>query len=170
MCILSAVLAAAPPAVAQLQQGTVAGTVFDPDGRPVPNIAITLLDELGQPVTSVTAGGDGRYRFASVAPGTYGLMAERDPFRATVENVYMTGALPVTVDLRLSAVLAEQITVRAQEPAATKTEITLSGETIRRAPARLRSRGLQDAIATTPGWAGEDNGLLHVRGVDDGFL
>jgi len=26
------------------------------------------------------------------------------------------------------------------------------------------------AVATTPGWATEDNGLLHARGVDDGFL
>jgi outer membrane receptor protein involved in Fe transport len=50
------------------------------------------------------------------------------------------------------------------------TRVTLSGDAVRRAPARVRSRGLQDAIATTPGWATEDNGLLHVRGVDDGFL
>jgi len=169
--VLAAVLLVAGPAgAAQLQQGTITGTVVDPDGRPVAGISITLLDELGQPVMSVMAGGDGQYRLANVAPGTYGLSADREPLRATVEAVHVTGALPVTVDLRLSAVLAEQITVRAEEPAATKTEITLAGETIRRAPARLRSRGLQDAIATTPGWAGEDNGLLHVRGVDDGFL
>ena len=32
------------------------------------------------------------------------------------------------------------------------------------------ARGVQDAVATLPGWATEDNGLLHVRGVDDGFL
>ena len=32
------------------------------------------------------------------------------------------------------------------------------------------AEGLQDAIATTPGFATEDNGLLHARGVDDGFL
>jgi hypothetical protein len=169
--VLAALLLVAVPAgAAQLQQGTITGTVVDPDGRPVAGISITLLDELGQPVMSVMAGGDGQYRLANVAPGTYGLSANREPLRATVEAIHVTGALPVTVDLRLSAVLAEQITVRAGEPAATRTEVTLAGETIRRAPARLRSRGLQDAIATTPGWAGEDNGLLHVRGVDDGFL
>jgi outer membrane receptor for ferrienterochelin and colicin len=170
-CSVAALLAAASAAgAAQLQQGTIQGTVVDPDGRPVSEISVTLVDELGQPVMSVMAAANGQYRFANVAPGTYGLSAAREPLRAAVEAVQVTGALPVTVDLRLSAVLAEQITVRAEEPAATKTEITLAGETIRRAPARLRSRGLQDAIATTPGWAGEDNGLLHVRGVDDGFL
>lgn len=169
---IAAVLTLAMPlvAAAQLQQGTILGTVVDSDGRPVADVAITLLDELGRPVTSVEAGASGQYRFANVAPGTYALSADRPPLRALVEGVHVTGALPIAVDLRLSAVLAEQITVRAEESAATRTEVTLAGETIRRTPARLRSRGLQDAIATTPGWAGEDNGLLHVRGVDDGFL
>ena len=68
----------------------------------------------------------------------------------------------------MSAVLAEQVVVQSEQPGpdSTTTRITLAGDAVRRAPARLRSRGLQDAIATTPGWATEDNGLLHVRGVD----
>ena len=52
----------------------------------------------------------------------------------------------------------------------TATRTTLAGDAVRRAPIRISSRGLQDAIATTPGWATEDNGLMHARGVDDGFL
>ena len=39
-----------------------------------------------------------------------------------------------------------------------------------RCRSRIRGRSLQDAVATLPGWATEDNGLLHARGVDDGFL
>jgi outer membrane receptor protein involved in Fe transport len=159
-----------PDAWAQLQQGTIVGIVLDPDGRPAPGAAITLLDQLGRPLTSVSAGPSGEYRFTNVAPGTYAVSAEAPPLRAIVESVHVTGALPVAVDLRLSPALAEQITVRADEPAATKTEVTLAGETIRRLPVRVRTRGLQDAVATTPGWTSEDNGLLHVRGVDDGFL
>ena len=48
--------------------------------------------------------------------------------------------------------------------------LSLAGESLASAPARIRGRSLQDAIATLPGWATEDNGLLHTRGVDDGFL
>jgi hypothetical protein len=157
-------------ALAQLQQGTIAGVVVDADGRPAPGAAVTLLDQLGRPLTSVTAVDNGEYRFTNVAPGTYALSADAPPLRAIVESVHVSGALPVVVDLRLSPGLAEEVTVRADEPAATTSEVTLAGETIRRLPTRLRSRGLQDAVATTPGWASEDNGLLHVRGVDDGFL
>ena len=47
---------------------------------------------------------------------------------------------------------------------------TLAGEAVQRAPAALRQNALRAAIATTPGWTSEDNGLVHYRGVDDGLL
>ena len=60
-------------------------------------------------------------------------------------------------------------TAAAAQPAVTS-RLTISGEALRDAPARLSSRSLQQMLATLPGWASEDNGLVHVRGVDDGFL
>ena len=80
--------------------------------------------------------------------------------------------MPITLELKLSAALAEQVNVTAEthQPVTTTTRTTLAGDAVRRAPIRISSRGLQDAIATTPGWATEDNGLMHARGVDDGFL
>lgn len=156
---------------AQLQQGTIHGTVVGPDGSPVDGAVVTLLDGLGDPLTSVTSQA-GQFRLTNVAPGTYSLRGEALPLRAVLPALTVGGALPIQVELRLSAVLAEQVVVRAEEliPDTTTTRVTLAGDAVRRAPARLRSRGLQDAIATTPGWATEDNGLLHVRGVDDGIL
>jgi len=41
---------------------------------------------------------------------------------------------------------------------------------VRRAPTPLRRNALRAAVATTPGWTSEDNGLMHYRGVDDGLL
>ncbi|MQA31324.1 MAG: TonB-dependent receptor [Luteitalea sp.] len=156
---------------AQLQQGIIYGSVVGPDGSPVDGAVVTLLDGLGDPLGSVTAEA-GQFRLTNVAPGTYSLRADAAPLHAVLQTLAISGALPVEVELRLSAVLAEQVVVRGDtlEPATTATRVTLSGDTVRRAPARLRGRGLQDAIATTPGWSSEDNGLLHVRGVDDGFL
>jgi hypothetical protein len=114
----------------------------------------------------------GEFGLTNVAPGTYSLRADAPPLWALLQTLTVGGALPVQVELRMSAVLAEQIVVQGEQPGpdSTTTRITLAGDAVRRAPARLRSRGLQDAIATTPGWATEDNGLLHVRGVDDGIL
>ncbi len=132
---------------------------------------VTLFDQLGHAVTSVTAT-NGEFRITNIAPGSYSLRAEAPPFQATVQTLTVVDALPIALELKLSAALAEQVNVTAEtsQPATTATRTTLAGDAVRRAPIRISSRGLQDAIATTPGWATEDNGLLHARGVDDGFL
>ena len=165
LCIL------APPLYAQLQQGTIVGTLSGPGGVPVNEARITLFDQLGNPVTTVTAR-NGQFRLTNVAIGNYSLKAEAPPFEAVVKALTVADALPITLELKLSAALAEQVNVTAEthQPVTTTTRTTLAGDTVRRAPIRISSRGLQDAVATTPGWATEDNGLLHARGVDDGFL
>ena len=156
---------------AQLQQGTIAGSIFGPNNAPIAEAQVTLIDHLGNPVTSVAAS-NGEFRIANVALGSYSLRAEAPPFQATVQTLTVTDARPVVIELRLSAVLAEQVVVtdETSQPVSTATRVTLAGDAVRRAPIRISSRGVQDAIATTPGWSTEDNGLLHARGVDDGFL
>ena len=50
------------------------------------------------------------------------------------------------------------------------TQTNLDENFIRRFSGGPSGARLQETIATVPGWALEDNGLLHARGVDDGFL
>jgi outer membrane receptor for ferrienterochelin and colicin len=156
---------------AQLQQGTIIGSLTGPSGVSISEARITLFDQLGNAVMTVTAV-DGQFRLTNVAIGSYSLKAEAAPFQAVVNALTVADALPITLELKLSAALAEQVNVTAEtnQPVTTTTRTTLAGDAVRRAPIRISSRGLQDAIATTPGWATEDNGLLHARGVDDGFL
>ena len=169
--IAIALALAAPAGARQLQLGSITGVVIAPDGAPADTATVILLDPLGVPLTSITAS-QGSFTFTNVAPGMYSVRAEAAALRATVERITVASALAVRVELRLSAVASEQVIVQGGEtsPASPTTRVTLGGEAIRRAPARLRTRGLQGAIATAPGWSTEDNGLLHVRGVDDGFL
>lgn len=165
------ILLCASSAFGQLQQGTVVGSLAAPDGSPVARAEVTLFDQLGNTVTTVQAS-DGQFRIANVAMGSYSLKAVAPPFEAVVPSLTVADARPVALQLKLSAAIAEQVNVTAEasQPATTTTRTTLAGDAVRRAPIRISSRGLQDAIATTPGWATEDNGLLHARGVDDGFL
>jgi outer membrane receptor for ferrienterochelin and colicin len=157
-------------ASAQLQQGTIQGTVVGPDGSPLDGATVTLLDSLGDPLAS-TVSQSGKFRLSSIAPGTYALRADAPPLHALVQTLTVRGALPIQISLRLSPTAAEQVIVRPDlESGATATGVTLGGDALRRAAVRIRSRALQNAIATAPGWATEDNGLLHVRGVDDGVL
>ncbi|HET9467607.1 MAG TPA: TonB-dependent receptor, partial [Vicinamibacterales bacterium] len=154
-----------------LQQGTIIGSLVGPAGTTINEAQITLFDQLGNAVTTVMAS-NGQFRLTNVAIGRYSLKAEAAPFEAVVQSLTVADALPITLELKLSAALAEQVNVTAEssQPVTTTTRTTLGGDSVRRAPIRISSRGLQDAIATTPGWATEDNGLMHARGVDDGFL
>jgi len=156
---------------AQLQNGTIVGTVVGPNGAPIDNVSVILIDQRGNTIATVTAS-SGAFQILNVTPGSYSLRAEAPPFQAVVPSVRVVNALPIRIELRLAAVLAEQVAVDVEwsPPVTPASQVTLAGDSIRRAPIRISSRGLQDAIATTPGYATEDNGLLHVRGVDDGFL
>jgi hypothetical protein len=172
-CVALFLLVAPPPAHAQLQLAAIDGLVTGPDGIALAGATVTLLDRVGNPVRMVMTSTDGRFRFSDVQPGSYAISADAVPFHARMRDVQVGGLLPLAVTLRMSAVVSEQVQVRASgvaESGATSTRMTLGGDSVRNAPARVRSRGLQDVLASVAGWGSEDNGLLHVRGVDEGVL
>lgn len=67
------------------------GTVRTPDGPPVPDARVTLLDAAGNVVDSVTTGDDGVYRFADLVAGPYTVIAAGYPPVATVLQVAAGG-------------------------------------------------------------------------------
>ena len=158
---------------AQLQLANIDGLVTTPDDRAAGGVPITLLDRLGNVLRSTTSDQDGRFRITDVQPGAYSVRAEAPPFGIEMRDVQVGAALRVTLTLRMSAVATDQVVVRepaVSESGATSTRVTLGGESLRDSSPRVRSRGLQDVLATVPGRGTEDNGLLHVRGVDEGVL
>jgi len=164
---------AAPPSgdAGQSQHALVYGTVTDAGGAAVPGAAVSLMDALGYAVQVVTADASGGFAFPAVPPGTYTLRAEAGASLGGARTVVVQSALPVQLTLPLASRVSEHVVVHgaAVQPSVT-TRTTLSGDALRAAPARLSSRSLQQMLATLAGWASEDNGLLHVRGIDDGFL
>ena len=168
--VLILLIAAVAPAVAQLQTARIRGTVVDSTGRPVPGTAVVLADPLGAVLQRATTDAAGRFVFEDVAPGRFLLGTEpAATSRSAAMPLTIESALPVDVVLRLPPRLEEAVQVEGRVDLAS-TRASLAGESLPEVPVRVRGRSLQDAIATLPGWATEDNGLLHTRGVDDGFL
>lgn len=156
---------------AQQQSATIRGVVIGSDGQAFAGATVTLLDQLGFRVAATHTEATGRFLFEEVAPGTYTLFAEAAPQRSDARVVTVQAALPIDVELTLAAHIAESVVVQGTtDPPSVTTRMTISGDALRQMPTRLQSRGVQQLLATLPGWASEDNGLLHVRGVDDGFL
>jgi hypothetical protein len=169
--VAAALVDARPAASGQSQTAVVRGVVTDAAGAGAAGVGITLVDALGFAIAATTSDLAGAFTVDAVPPGTYTLRAEDGAGLAAARAVAVQSALPVQIALQLAARVSEHVVVQgaATQPAVT-TRTTLSGEALRAAPARLSSRGLPQMLATLAGWASEDNGLLHVRGVDDGFL
>ncbi len=171
IAVASAVLLLPPALAAQQQSAIIRGLVAGADGQPVSGATVTLLDQLGSRVVATRTEGDGRFRLEDVPPGTYTLFAEAPPQRSDARIVTVQAALPIDIEMTLAARIAESVIVHgASEAPPVTTRMTIAGETLRQMPTRMPSRGVEQVLATLPGWASENNGLLHVRGVDDGFL
>jgi hypothetical protein len=155
---------------AQLQHGSLAVLVLDVRQAPVADAEVVLSDPLGAVIQSARTDAAGRASFVGVTPGRYALRAGPESAALPRVPVQVVDALPVEVTLRMPVGISDHVVVEAGSLDEPSTRGSLAGATLARVPLRTRARGLQDAVTTLPGWSTEDNGLMHARGVDDGFL
>lgn len=92
---------AAPLATAQRGAGGIQGIVQDRTGAAVPS-AILVLKEAGGSTQRTVSGEDGRYSFANLPPGTYGLTAFAQGFQvARSEKIGVEPGLFTELKVRL---------------------------------------------------------------------
>jgi len=96
-------------------------------------------------------------------------------FEPVSQPVAVRSNLPVKVEIIL-AVAGSKASVEVSpqenlvERDSSSSSTTIGQNSVRHAPRTNRNRLLQELVATAPGSATENNGLLHVRGADDGIL
>ncbi len=163
------------PASAQIQHGTVTGTLTDPSGAVVTTATVRLSNLLTGNVSQLLTDAQGEFTFNNIPFDQYSLQVSVSGFELVSQAVSVRSNLPIkiAVKLRLAGTTAA-INVVSQEGLVVRdssaTAVSLSEEFIQRNPRTNRNRGLQEVLATTPGTATENNGLVHLRGVDDGVL
>jgi outer membrane receptor protein involved in Fe transport len=168
-------LAHASIATAQIQIGTVKGAVSDPAGALLSGTELVLDNSITGFHAATATAERGEFIFENVPFGAYTLRAKLPGFVSAHWNVNVRSNIPITIALTLSvAGVSETVSVVADEPLvqpdSASTETTIDQTFICRLPGASGGRQLQNVIATTPGWRTENDGLLHVRGVDDGVL
>src|SRR5437899_10627716 len=103
-------------AFAQIQGGTVSGTVRDEQGGVLPGVTVTAqgVDATQTFVTEAT----GEYRFLNLAPGPYRVTATLPAFTTLVrDNVIVSVGKSVELPMQLKiAQVAETITVSGEPP------------------------------------------------------
>jgi len=113
---LAMIVSCALPAVAQIQGGSISGTIKDEQGGVLPGVTVTAqgVDATQTFVTEAT----GEYRFLALAPGPYRVTAALQGFTTIVrEDVIVSVGKSVELPLMLKiAQVAETITVSGESP------------------------------------------------------
>lgn len=87
--------------LAQVETGTVVGTVVDSTGAALPGVTITLTHAATGQVRSALSNASGRFQVAALPPSTYRLKAELQGFR-TLERPTVTVNIGAVVSLDLA--------------------------------------------------------------------
>ncbi len=113
--VLSALLTAST-AFAQLERGSISGTITDQSGGVVPGATVTVVNAQQQQRATVTDG-SGFYTFPNLLAGVYNISAELQGFKRVVrENVTLDATAAITIDFAFeTGALTEQVTVTAQQ-------------------------------------------------------
>lgn len=102
-------------APAQIQSGTITGTVVDASSASVPDTQVTVTNEATGAVRNETTNESGAFNFAGLPPGNYTVRVEKSGFRTVVQP-----GLVLTADQRL-ALGNVQLTVGQTNEAVTVT-------------------------------------------------
>jgi len=126
--LLAAVSLAAVPAMAQVQYGSISGTVVDNQGQPLPGVVVTLAGPTMQGSRTAVTDTAGKFRFMPVPPGSdYTIKLELAGFN-TVEKTGITVNLgrdtAILGEMTLSE-FAETVTVTADRVVVDTTKSTV---------------------------------------------
>src|ERR1700733_6154288 len=113
--VLFVLLIAGLPALAQLDTGSISGTVTDPSGSAVKDVAITAKETSTDTTYKTVSSATGYYVFPSVRSGSYEVRAEISGFKTEVySGVVVTVASHVGRDIALAVGAAtETVSVTA---------------------------------------------------------
>ena len=120
MCVLCAATSARLQAQPGAGTATLAGTVFDPDGKVIVEAALVIRNETSGDVRTSTTDGNGRFSIPGLPTGSYTIEVGVPGFELVRRTgVQVTTDKPEEISIRLSvANIAETVTVSAALPAA----------------------------------------------------
>jgi hypothetical protein len=178
LCVLLVAVFASKGALAQIDAGTVVGTVKDSSGAVISEATITLKNDLTGISAVTRSASSGTYAFNGVNAGTYTITAASAGFEARViHGVEVHVQQTATIDVLLAAgSVQQQVTVTAASPLLQAEDAsvgqTIGYKTINDLPLETRNWGslgqLAAGVATAPiGQNGgtPENAFYSVNGV-----
>ena len=165
--VVGAVLLLAGTAFAQDYRARLQGQITDESRGALPGVNVTLVNDATGVSSNRVTDAEGRYRFDFVEPGSYGVSAELQGFRAAGQKaVRVSQRGDVTVDLVMNvATVAETITVQASSVLvqfnSSSSDLTLERQLVDQVPISGRNpynlANLDPSIVNTPGTTAAEN-------------
>ena len=163
-----------PLAWAQMEIGRISGTVADSSGARISRAQIVLENPLSGRKSETIAGDQGQFQFENVPYGAYVVRVSGAGFKSSATDLSVRSNVPVRVSVKLE-ISTNKVDLTVEMPdvlghETPRTETIIDERDIKLTPNVVRRDQLQALVSTTPGWNTENDGLMHIRGVDDGTL
>ena len=161
--------------LAQIQIGKINGLIIDENSAVVPGAKIILSNNLSGYRTIAQSNERGEFVFNNLPQANYTVKIEAAGFLSEVISAEIRSNIPlsIAVKLRVAGTNAVVNVLQNEElidKFSTSTETRIDESRIDRAANTVRGRGLQKIIANASGATTQNNGLIHIRGVEDGLL
>jgi len=162
--ILCLITGLASAVFAQEQTGSVKGVITDTEGNTLPGVTVTVTSPALMGTQTYISTETGAFRFPSLPPGYYKLVAEMAGFKTIArENIVVRVGMTVTLDLQMEmTTIEEEVTVTAASPtvdvSSTKIAVIWDRNLLKNIP---MARDLYDIVNSAPGAVSE--GMTYRR-------
>lgn len=160
---------------AQIQIGTIRGTIVDQNNAAIPNANVRLINVVSGFESAAITDASGEFVFNNLPLANYSLAVTANGFAAKNLSAEVRSNIPffAKIELRVAGT-NEVVQIAANDEivdkVSTSTETRIDESRIERSANTQRGNGLQSLVATIAGATTQNNGLIHIRGVDNGLL
>ncbi len=175
MILIFVLLALVTPVFSQVHVGTLRGVVMDQSEALIVGAEVRIEDSLSGFHANSRTDERGEFRFDNLYYGIFTLRAYADGFSPGITSVEIRSNVVVRQHIRLNvgpAVAKVDVATSPDvliDPQQTSTSTRLGALQIDHAPGVVRSQDLYRLLGTA-GITTQNNGLLHLRGSEDGIL
>jgi hypothetical protein len=155
LCLITGLTSAV---FAQETTGSIKGVITDTEGNILPGVTVTVTSPALMGTQTYISTETGAFRFPSLPPGYYKLVAEMAGFKTiSQENIVIRVGMTVTLDLQMEmTTIEEEVTVTAASPtvdvSSTKIAVILDRNLLKNIP---MARDLYDIVNSAPGAVSE---------------
>ncbi len=156
-------------ALAQGASGSLTGTVTDPTGAVVPEVAVQIVNPVSGYERTTKTDATGTYHFYNIPFSPYRIVLTKSGFNTSSQSINITSGVPVTLSIQLGIeTSATNVTVETgsdlveNDPTA---HTDIDRHIIDRLPLESQSSSLSSLVTlASPGVAADSNGLFHGLG------